>query len=188
MRKPQFDREAQYEYGRMRCRRCEIVKDVNEFYNNQNNRYCKVCQTAYEQNRRKNCVFCDNTAFIGEFCIDHWRGRREQIYTTFPELIILRQIGTLIANYYGLETDEYMMGQNRKHSEASRRMLGYLVMKDATGATDEQIGLVFDRRPSSVTHGRRKANDMLMADAKFRFDITEIWGIVEQAGLVRSLE
>lgn len=187
MRKPYFDREAQQEYGKMQCPRCDVVKDIQEFYQGQNNRYCKACQITYEMNRRKACVFCDSVAFIGEFCIDHWRSRRDQIYTTFPELIVLRKIGTVIANYYGLEVDEYMMGQSRKHAVSARRILGYLIMKDATGATDEQIGLVFDRRPSAITHGRRKGQELLMTDAKFRFDITEIWGIVEQASLVQSV-
>ena len=187
MRKLSFDREAQLEYGRAMCPKCGVIKDIDEFYQGQNNRYCKTCQITYERHRRKACVFCDSVAFIGEFCIDHWRGRRDQIYTTFPELIILRKIGTVIANYYGLEVDEYMMGQNRKQVESNRRTLGYLVMKDATGATDEQIGLVFDRRPSSITHGRRKGQQLLMTDAKFRFDITEIWGMVEQASLVQPI-
>jgi hypothetical protein len=188
MRKASRDREAQLEYGKLRCHKCAVVQDITEFYASQNNNYCKTCQKNYEKNRRKPCVYCEKTAFIGEFCHEHWRSRRDQVYTTFPELIILRKIGTIIANYYGVTVDEYMLGQNRSSTESSRRMLGYLVMKDATGATDEQIGLVFDRSPTSITHSRRKGHTLLMTDAKFRFDITEIWSIVEQEGFVKDLQ
>ncbi len=132
-------------------------------------------------------VDCKRIAILGEFCHEHWRGRREQLYETYPELLAVRRIATVVANYYGYETDELLYSQNRNDTWSHMRQVAILTIKNATNARDGEIGLVFDRLVSTITHARQSAAKRMMSDSKFRYDVTEIWGILEEKNLIQEL-
>jgi chromosomal replication initiation ATPase DnaA len=130
---------------------------------------------------------CKRIAILGEFCHEHWRGRREQLYETYPELLPIRNIATVVANYYGYETDELLYNQNRSEVWNHMRQVAIVLIKDSTNVRDGEIGLVFDRLVSSITHARQSAARRMLSDPKFRFDVTEIWGILEEKNLIQEL-
>lgn len=189
MQTRKINRAEQDEYGLLRCTKCREVKALDEFSGNK--RVCKACRVNIELGRQAEikCVHheCKRIAIVGEFCHEHWRGRRQQLYKTFPELQPIRDIATVIANYYGYETDELLYNQNRSDIWNHMRQVAIAVIKDATNARDADIGLVFDRLVSTITRARQSAARRMMEDAKFRYDVTEIWGILEEKNLIQEL-
>lgn len=179
----------QAEYGKYRCVQCREVKAIGEFTSG--HKACKACRVQAELNRQAEiqCMHhdCKRIAVLGEFCHEHWRGRRDQLYQTFPELLPIRHIATVVANYYGYETDELLYNQNRSNVWNYMRQVAIVLIKDATNARDGDIGLVFDRLVSTITRARQSAARRMMTDAKFRYDVTEIWGILEEKNLLQEL-
>jgi hypothetical protein len=177
------------EHGKLLCITCNIVKDISDFPYQK--RTCKSCRIEAEMSRQSSIkcrgVDCKRIAILGEFCHEHWRGRREQLYETYPELLAVRRIATVVANYYGYETDELLYSQNRNDTWSHMRQVAILTIKNATNARDGEIGLVFDRLVSTITHARQSAAKRMMSDSKFRYDVTEIWGILEEKNLIQEL-
>lgn len=181
--------DAQRDYGKLQCVTCKEVKSLDEF--TEGKRTCKTCRIRQEMKRQAEikCVApeCKRIAILGEFCHEHWRHRRQQLYATYPELEPIRQIATVVANYYGHNTDEFLYNQNKNDTWNHMRQVAIVLIKDATNARDGDIGLVFDRLVSSITRARQSAANRMMNDAKFRYDVTELWGILEQKNLIQEL-
>jgi hypothetical protein len=181
--------DAQKEYGKLECSACRQVKNISEF--TEHKKICKPCRVQIELIRQADiqCIHndCNRLAILGEFCHEHWRGRRDQLYKTYPELLVVRRIAEVVANYYGYTADELLYTQNRSEVWNHMRQVAIVLIKDSTNVRDGEIGLVFDRLVSSITHARQSAARRMMSDPKFRYDVTEIWGILEEKNLIQEL-